>query len=66
MNDDFAPNGCMTKLNMRRGWLIDEIENILDEARRRYGDGNFSCATAKLRQIHKLLDEELPKRKAKK
>lgn len=63
MNDDFAPNGCMTKLNMRRGWLIDEIENTLDEARRRYGDGNFSGATSKLRQIQKLLDKELPKRK---
>ena len=53
----------MTKLNMRRGWLIDEIENTLDEARRRYGDGNFSGATSKLRQIQKLLDKELPKRK---
>lgn len=64
MNDDFAPNGYTTKLNMRRGWLIDEIEDILDEARRRYGDANFSGATAKLRQIQKLLDKELPKRKA--
>lgn len=66
MNDDFASNGCTTKLNMRRGWLINEIEDILDMARRRYGDANFSGATAKLRQIRKLLDKELPKRKAKK
>ena len=66
MNDDFAPNVCMTKLNMRRGWLIDKIEDILDEARERHGDANFSAATAKLRQIQKLLDKELPKRKAKK
>lgn len=65
MNDDFAPNGYMTKLNMRRGWLINEIEDVLDVARRRYGDANFSGATAKLRQIQKLLDKELPKRKAK-
>ena len=65
MNDDFAPNGYTTKLNMRPGWLIDEIEGILDEARRSYGDANFSGATAKLRQIQKLLDKELPKRKAK-
>ena len=62
MNDDFAPNGYMTKLNTRRGWLIDKIEDILDEARERYGDANFSGATAKLRQIQKLLDKELPKR----
>jgi hypothetical protein len=56
----------MTKLNMRRGWLIDKIEDILDEARERYGDANFSGATAALRSIQKLLDKELPKRKAKK
>lgn len=66
MNDDFAPNGCTTKLNMRRGWLINEIEDILDVARRRYGAANFSGATAELRRIQKLLDKELPKRKAKK
>lgn len=66
MNDDFAPNGYMTKTNMRRGWLINEIDDILDVARRRYGDANFSGATSKLRQIQKLLDKELPKRKAKK
>ena len=62
MNDDFAPNVYTTKLNMRRGWLIDKIEDILDEARERYGDANFSGATSKLRQIQKLLDKELPKR----
>lgn len=66
MNDDFAPNGYTTKLNMRRSALIDKIEDLLDEARERYGDANFSGATAKLRQIQKLLDEELPKRKARK
>lgn len=66
MNDDFAPNVCMTKLNMRRSALIDKIEDLLDEARYRYGYANFSGATAKLRQIQKLLDKELPKRKAKK
>jgi len=66
MNDDFAPNGYTTKLNMRRGWLINEIEDILDMARRHYGAANFSGATAKLRQIQKLLDKELPKRKARK
>lgn len=65
MNDDFAPNGYTTKLNMRRSALIDKIEDLLDEARYRYGDANFSGATAKLRQIQKLLDKELPKRKAK-
>ena len=66
MNDDFAPNGYTTKLNMRRGWLIDKIEDILDEARERYGDANFSGATAALRSIQKLLEKELPKRKSKK
>lgn len=66
MNDDFAPNGYLTKLNMRRGWLIAEVETILDKARERYGDANFSGATAELRRIQKLLDKELPKRKAKK
>lgn len=65
MNDDFAPNGYTTKLNMRRGWLIDEIEDILYMARSHYGAANFSGATARLRQIQKLLDKELPKRKAK-
>ena len=66
MNDDFAPNGCTTKLNMRRGWLLGEVEDLLEEAYDRYGKGRFSGATAKLRQIQKLLDKELPKRKAKK
>ncbi len=66
MNDDFAPNGYTTKLNMRRGWLLGEVEDLLEEAYNRYGDANFSGATAKLRQIQKLLDKELPKRKAKK
>lgn len=66
MNDDFAPNVCMTKLNMRRSALIDKIEDLLDEARYRYGYANFSGATATLRKIQKLLDKELPKRKARK
>lgn len=65
MNDDFAPNGYTTKLNMRRGALIDKIEDILDEARERYGDANFVGATAKLRSIQKLLEKELPKRRIK-
>jgi len=60
--------GCMyvTKTGMRRGVLIDKIEDLVEEARDKFGKSNFTGATAALRRIQKLLDEELPKRKAKK
>jgi hypothetical protein len=56
----------LTKLNMRRSALIDKIDDMLTEARIRFGYGNFYASTVKLRQIQKLLDKELPKKKAKK
>ena len=66
MNDYYCTLGYVTKLNMRRGALIEKIEDLLEKARERYGDANFSGATAALRSIQKLLEKELPKRKARK
>lgn len=67
MNDDFEYGlGYVTRLNVKRGKLIDKVQNLLDKARERYGDASFSGATAALRSIQKLLDKELPKRKARK
>ncbi len=67
MNDYYyCTLGYVTKLNMRRSALIDKIEDLIEKARERYGDANFSGATAALRSIQKLLEKELPKRKAKK
>lgn len=58
--------GYETRLNVRRGKLIDKVQDLLDKARERYGEANFSGATAALRSIQKLIEKELPKRKAKK
>ena len=58
--------GYVTRLNLKRGRLIEKVEALLDKARERYGEANFSGATAALRSIQRLIEKELPKRKARK
>lgn len=65
MNDDFCRATGMTKLNYKRGRLLEKVEDMVWEARDRYINANFSGVTAKLRQIQNLLNRELPKREKK-
>lgn len=65
MNERYYECMYVTKTGMRRGSLIDRIEDLVDEARVKFGNSSFTGATAALRRIQRLLDNELPKRKEK-